>query len=165
MLYVTLIYTFFYCEIGEHSPVLKFQDFSGSRIFLDPGLSWKLDGLKWVYKGVTLHMNLISLRNQKLFSPNSHKRQLLKQLFENTSVPFIGVLQFFKTFVFLWSFFCLFVSLAFLWPFCLIVATLLLCCHFVAHLPFCGSFAYFKILCKQYSDVTLTHQKTEGAEF
>ena len=81
MLYVTLIYTFFYCEIGEHSPVLKFQDFSGSRIFLDPGLSWKLDGLKKVYKGVTLHMNLTSVKKSKTFFAKFSQKVTFKTIF------------------------------------------------------------------------------------
>ena len=36
-----------------------------SRIPGVPELSWKLDGLKWVYIGVALNMNLISLKISK----------------------------------------------------------------------------------------------------
>jgi hypothetical protein len=33
-----------------------------------PGLSWKLDGLKWVYIGVAVNIKLISLENSKTIS-------------------------------------------------------------------------------------------------
>ena len=110
---------------------------------------------------MTLHMNLISLKKSKTFFIKFSKKVTFKTTFWKHKCPFYWGVVVFQNICLFVVFFCLFVSLYLL----ALLATLPLCCHFVAHLPFCGSFAYFKILCKKYSDVTLTHQKTEGAEF
>ena len=93
-------------------------------------------------------MNLTSVKKSKTFFAKFSQKVTFKTIFWKPKCPFYwGVVVFPNI--------CLFEYLAFLWSFCLIVATLPLCCHFVTHLHFCGSFAYFNNLCKQYLDVTL----------
>ena len=131
---------FLYCEIGEHSPLLKFHDFSGSRIFLDPGLSWKLDGLEWVYEGGTLHMNLISLKKSKKFFTKFSQKVAFKTTFWKHKCPFYWGVVVFQNICLFVVFFCLFVSLY-------LLALLPHFSHFATLLPFCCPFAFLWLFC------------------